>query len=107
MVDDSCVVTQSQAADVSGILPLLVTTDKGARQPAVLLLDVESGEEQARGKKEQDLYVGDGCNRTTPKYSFALPSLSVAPTFYILTSVIFYIFLSSAFLPISHLHFKV
>jgi len=51
MVDDSYVVTQSQAADVSGILPLLVTTDKGARQPAVLLLDVERGVEQARGKK--------------------------------------------------------
>lgn len=52
-MDDSCVVTQSQAADVSGILPLLVTTDKGARQPAVLLLDVERGEEQVRGKRNK------------------------------------------------------
>jgi len=53
MVDDSCVVTQSQAADVSGILLLLVTTDKGARQPAVLLLDVErrGGGGTSQGKK--------------------------------------------------------
>jgi hypothetical protein len=91
---------------VSGILLLLVATDKGARQPAVLLLDVERGEAQVRGKKEKDLYVGDCSNRTTPKYSFALPSLSLAPSFYILTSVILYIFLPSAFLPTSHLHFK-
>jgi len=51
MVDDSCVVTQTQAADVSGILPLLVTTDKGARQPAVLLLDVGRRGGTSLGKK--------------------------------------------------------
>lgn len=56
MVDDSYVVTQSQAADVSGILPLLVTTDKGARQPAVLLLDMERGRNK-QGEKRNKIYM--------------------------------------------------
>lgn len=39
-VDESSVVSHSRVADVSRSLLLLVATDKGARQPAVLLLDV-------------------------------------------------------------------
>jgi hypothetical protein len=58
-VDDSSVVTHCRVADVSWSLLLVVATDKGARQPTVLLLDVEGegGGTSKRGKKRNKIYM--------------------------------------------------
>jgi hypothetical protein len=74
--DETPVVTQWGGSDARRSLFLMVAPDKGARQPAVLLLDVE-GEQVWEGKKKGIRFICS--NRTTPKCSFPLLSLSFIP----------------------------
>jgi hypothetical protein len=81
--------TQCRASDVRRSLFLVVAADKGARQPALPLLDVEVGwiKYGKKGKKrEQDLYAAIEPHPNVHSHYFLSLSLSLSPSFSVLTS---------------------